>query len=109
MRDPIMTIVGLLVFGVVGFGVWYASMLVDNQFADVLRRESRKGWFWRNIEAVCVPIFSVVMVLGGNRADSRGDGCSRMAPVLHGSFDAVSHGAGCQLVPAHQIPRSFLP
>ena len=65
MRDPIMTIVGLLVFGVVGFGVWYASMFVDNQFADVLRRESRKGWFWRNIEAVCVPIFSVVMVLGG--------------------------------------------
>ena len=65
MRDPIMTIVGLLVFGVVGFGVWYASMFVDNQFADVLRRESRKGRFWRNIEAVCVPIFSVVMVLGG--------------------------------------------
>ena len=60
-----MTIVGLLVFGVVGFGVWYASMFVDNQFADVLRRESRKGRFWRNIEAVCVPIFSVVMVLGG--------------------------------------------
>ena len=65
MRDPIMTIVGLLVFGVVGFGVWYASMFIDNQFADVLRRESRKGRFWRNIEAVCVPIFSVVMVLGG--------------------------------------------
>ena len=65
MRDPIMTGVGLLVFGVVGFGVWYARMFVDNQFADVLRRESRKGRFWRNIEAVCLPIFSVMMVLGG--------------------------------------------
>ena len=65
MRDPIMTVVGLLGFGVVGFGVWYARMFVDNQFADVLRRESRKGWFWRNIEAVCLPIFSVMMVLGG--------------------------------------------
>ena len=65
MRDPIMTVVGPLVFGVVGFGVWYASMFVDNQFADVLRRESRKGWFWRNVEAVCLPLFSVVMVLGG--------------------------------------------
>ena len=60
-----MTVVGLLVFGVVGFGVWYARMFVDNQFADVLRRESRKGRFWRNIEAVCLPIFSVMMVLGG--------------------------------------------
>lgn len=65
MRDPIMTVVGPLVFGVVGFGVWYASMFVDNQFVDVLRRESRKGWFWRNIKAVCLPIFSVVMVLVG--------------------------------------------
>ncbi|MBS7071801.1 MAG: hypothetical protein KH092_05845 [Actinomyces sp.] len=65
MRDPIMTVVGLLVFGVVGFGVWYSRMFVDNQFADVLRRESRKGRFWRNIEAVCLPIFSVAMVLGG--------------------------------------------
>lgn len=65
MRDPITTVVGGLVLGVVGFGVWYASMFVDNQFADVLRRRSRKGWFWRNIEAVLVPIFSVVMVLGG--------------------------------------------
>lgn len=63
MRDPIMTVVGPLVFGVVGFGVWYASMFVDNQFADVLRRESRKGWFWRNVEAVCLPLFSVLMVL----------------------------------------------
>ena len=60
-----MTVVGLLVFGVVGFGVWYSRMFVDNQFADVLRRESRKGRFWRNIEAVCLPIFSVAMVLGG--------------------------------------------
>ena len=58
-----MTVVGPLVFGVVGFGVWYASMFVDNQFADVLRRESRKGWFWRNVEAVCLPLFSVLMVL----------------------------------------------
>lgn len=65
MRDPITTVVGGLVLGVVGFGVWYASMFVDNQFADVLRRRSRKGWFWRNIEAVLVPIFSVVMVLWG--------------------------------------------
>ena len=65
MRDPIMTIVGLLVFGVVGFVVWYASMFVDNRFADLLRRGSRKGWFWRNVEAVCLPLFSVVMVLGG--------------------------------------------
>lgn len=65
MRDPITTVVGGLVLGVVGFGVWYASMFVDNQLADVLRRRSRKGWFWRNIEAVLVPIFSVVMVLGG--------------------------------------------
>lgn len=65
MRDSIMTVVGPLVFGVVGFGVWYASMFVDNQFADVLRRESRKGWFWRNIEAVCLPIFSVLMVVFG--------------------------------------------
>ncbi len=65
MRDPITTVVGGLVLGVVGFGVWYTSMFVDNQFADVLRRRSRKGWFWRNIEAVLVPIFSVVMVLGG--------------------------------------------
>jgi len=63
VRDPIMTVVGPLVFGVVGFGVWYASMFVDNQFADVLRRESRKGWFWRNVEAVCLPLFSVLMVL----------------------------------------------
>ena len=63
MRDPIMTVVGPLVFGEVGFGVWYASMFVDNQFADVLRRESRKGWFWRNVEAVCLPLFSVLMVL----------------------------------------------
>ncbi len=60
-----MTAVGPLVFGVVGFGVWYASMFVDNQFVDVLRRDSRKGWFWRNIEAVCLPIVSVVMVLAG--------------------------------------------
>ena len=65
MRDSVMTVVGPLAFGVVGFGVWYASMFVDNQFADVLRRESRKGWFWRNIEAVCLPIFSVLMVLFG--------------------------------------------
>jgi len=65
VRDPIMTIVGLLVFGVVGFGVWYASMFVDNRFADLLRRWSRKGWFWRNIEAVCLPVFSVLVVLGG--------------------------------------------
>ena len=65
MRDPIMTVVGPLVFGVVGFGVWYASMFVDNQFADLLRLGSRKGWFWRNIEAVCLPIFSVLMVLFG--------------------------------------------
>lgn len=63
MRDSIVTVVGPLVFGVVGFGVWYASMFVDNQFADVLRRESRKGWFWRNVEAVCLPLFSVLMVL----------------------------------------------
>ena len=63
MRDPIMTVVVPRVFGVVGFGVWYASMFVDNQFADVLRRESRKGWFWRNVEAVCLPLFSVLMVL----------------------------------------------
>ena len=60
-----MTVVGPLVFGVVGFGVWYASMFVDNQFADLLRLGSRKGWFWRNIEAVCLPIFSVLMVLFG--------------------------------------------
>ena len=65
MRDPTMTVVGPLVFGVVGFGVWYASMFVDNQFADLLRLGSRKGWFWRNIEAVCLPIFSVLMVLFG--------------------------------------------
>lgn len=68
MRDPIMTIVGLLVFGVVGFGVWYASMFVDNRFADLLRRWSRKGWFWRNIEAVCLPVFSVLVVLGESRS-----------------------------------------
>lgn len=109
MRDPIMTIVGGLVLGVVGFGLWYARMFVDNQFADGLRRRSRKGWFWRNIEAVLVPIFSVVMVLGGNRAVGGGDGCSRMVPFLHSSFDAVSHGARCQCLPVHQIPRSFLP
>ena len=65
MRDPTMTVVGPLVFGVVGFGVWYESMFVDNQFADLLRLGSRKGWFWRNIEAVCLPIFSVLMVLFG--------------------------------------------
>ena len=65
MRDSVMTVVGPLVFGAVCFAVWYASMFVDNQFADVLRRESRKGWFWRNIEAVCLPIFSVLMVLFG--------------------------------------------
>lgn len=65
MRDPIMTVVGPFVFGVVGFGVWYASMFVDNQFADLLRRWSRKGWFWRNIEAVYLPVFSVLVVLGG--------------------------------------------
>ena len=40
-------------------------MFVDNNFADQLRRGSRKGWFWRNIEAVCLPIFSVLMVLFG--------------------------------------------
>lgn len=57
--------VGFLIFGVVGFGVWYASMFVDNQFADVLRRGSRKGWMWRNVEAVCLPLFLLVMVLGG--------------------------------------------
>lgn len=57
--------VGFLVFGVVGFGVWYASMFVDNQFADLLRRGSRKGWFWRNVEAVCLPLFSLVMFMGG--------------------------------------------
>ena len=60
-----MVSVGTLVFGVVGFVVWYASMFVDNRFADLLRRGSRKGWFWRNVEAVCLPLFSVVMVLGG--------------------------------------------
>ena len=60
-----MVSVGTLVFGVVGFVVWYASMFVDNRFADLLRRGSRKGWFWRNVEAVCLPIFSVVMVLFG--------------------------------------------
>ena len=65
MRDSIVTVVGPLVFGVVGFSVWYASMFVDNNFADQLRRGSRKGWFWRNIEAVCLPIFSVLMVLFG--------------------------------------------
>lgn len=65
MRDSIMTVAGPLVFGVVGFGVWYASMFVDNQFADALRRGSRKGWFWRNVEAVCLPLFSVLMVLFG--------------------------------------------
>ena len=65
MRDSIVTVVGPLVFGVVGLSVWYASMFVDNNFADQLRRGSRKGWFWRNIEAVCLPIFSVLMVLFG--------------------------------------------
>lgn len=65
MRDPVMTVVGPLVLGVVGFGVWYASMFVDNQFADLLRLGSRKGWFWRNVEAVCLPLFSVLMVLFG--------------------------------------------
>jgi len=40
-------------------------MFVDNRFADLLRRWSRKGWFWRNIEAVCLPVFSVLVVLGG--------------------------------------------
>lgn len=65
MGESIMGSVGPLVFGVVGFVVWHASMFVDNRFADLLRRGSRKGWFWRNVEAVCLPLFSVVMVLGG--------------------------------------------
>ena len=65
MSEAIMGSVGTLVFGLVGFIVWYVSMFVDNQFADLLRRWSRKGWFRRNVEAVCLPLFSVVMVLGG--------------------------------------------
>ena len=73
-------------------------MFVDNQFADLLRRWSRKGWFRRNVEAVCLPLFSVVMVLGG----------ISMVRVLHGSFGTVSHGASRQRVPAHQIRRLFL-
>ena len=65
MSESIMGSVGTLVFGLVGFVVWYASMFVYNQFADVLSRGSREGWFWRNVEAVCLPLVSVVMVLGG--------------------------------------------
>ena len=96
MRDSIVTVVGPLVFGVVGFSVWYASMFVDNNFADQLRRGSRKGWFCG------VPTY--LLCLDGpvwNRDVGRGDGRSRMAPVLYGSFDDVSHGASCQRVPAH--------